>query len=78
MKEQVHVARYWRQAVSESAYAHIEVGEGTRDAFLLNGTSPSEWVISKEVLRGIGRARGGNFLLGFSGVFRMTGREGLR
>ncbi|WP_312284010.1 AAA domain-containing protein, partial [Candidatus Igneacidithiobacillus taiwanensis] len=78
MKEQVRVARYWRQAVSESAYAHIEVGEGTRDAFLLKGTSPSEWVISKEVLRGIGRARGGNFLLGFGGVFRMTGREGLR
>jgi hypothetical protein len=72
------VARYWRKSLFDSSYAHVTIGEGTRDGFLLQDGGAGEWRVHKDVLRGINHTQGGSFLLGIGGISRSTGRESMR
>ncbi|WP_031572018.1 hypothetical protein, partial [Acidithiobacillus thiooxidans] len=78
MKNSDAVARYWRKSLFDSSYAHVTIGEGTRDGFLLQDGGAGEWRVHKDVLRGINHTQGGSFLLGIGGISRSTGRESMR
>ena len=39
MKNSDAVVRYWRKSLSDESYAHITIGEGTRDGLALRTTN---------------------------------------
>ena len=78
MKNSDAVVRYWRKSLSDESYAHITIGEGTRDGFLLQDGTAGDWKVHKDVLAGINHPDGGSFVLGIGALTRATGRESMR
>jgi hypothetical protein len=78
MQNSEKVIRYWRKSLSDESYAHVVVGEGTHDGFLLPEGTAGQWKVSPEILSGIGHPEGGSYLLGIGALSRVTGREGMR
>ena len=78
MQNSEKVIRYWRKSLSDESYAHVVVGEGTHDGFLLSDGTAGQWKVSPEILSGIGHPEGGSYLLGVGALSRVTGREGMR
>jgi len=72
------VVRYWRKSLSDESYAHVVIGEGTHDGFLLADGTAGQWKVATEILSGIGHPEGGSYLLGIGALSRVTGREGMR
>ena len=70
MKNSDAVVRYWRKSLSDESYAHITIGEGTRDGFLLQDGTAGDWKIHKDVLAGINHPDGGSFVLGIGALTR--------